>query len=214
MINFRTIAVFAFIIFLISCSAANKSTGVWVNTDKIKGKSFSKIFIVVMTADVDARVKIETDLAAAATAKGYASIKSMDVNPPSLQNPAAPTKDEIAGQVKSNGCDAVFIASLLKEEEDVRYTPGTTAYSIRPYYSWHGNLWGYYNHWYPSVSTSGYYTKEKSYFMQSNLYDAASEEIMWSVQSEIFNPASVSKFSKSYTSVLVKQLENEGLLKK
>ena len=57
-------------------------------------------------------------------------------------------------------------------------------------------------------------TKEKTYFMQGNLYDAASEEIMWSVQSKIFNPSSVKKFSKSYTASLVKQLEQEKLLKK
>ncbi|MEY2916314.1 MAG: hypothetical protein RIS73_28, partial [Bacteroidota bacterium] len=49
---------------------------------------------------------------------------------------------------------------------------------------------------------------------ESNLYDAQSEEIMWSAQSEVFDPTSLPKFSKSYTTTLMKQLEKENLLKK
>ena len=199
---------------LTACSATKKTTATWVNTEKIQGKSFHSIFIVVLTADIEARAKLENDIAAAATVKGYKAVKSIDLMPPTISAPATPGKDEIANKVKASGCDAVFTASLLKKEEDVRYTPGTTAYSVRPYYSYYGSYYGFYSHYYPTVSTASYYTKEKTYFMQSNLYDAASEEIMWSVQSEIFNPSSLAKFSKAYTADLVKQLEKENLLKK
>lgn len=82
-----------------------------------------------------------------------------------------------------------------------------------PTYTWSGNYFGYYSNWYPTVSTPGYYTAEKSYFIESNLYDATSEEIMWSVQSQVFNPSSLQKFSRSYMTALVKQLESEKLLK-
>lgn len=204
----------AITIFLVSaCSVGKQSTGVWINKDKIQGKNFHNIFIVVMTADIQARVQIENDLAAKATARGYKAVKSIDVMAPSLSEPAAPTKEEIVSKVKASGCDAVFIASLLKKEEDVRYTPGTTAYTVGPYYSWSGNYFGFYSHWYPTVSTSGYYTKDKSYFIMSNLYEVATEEIMWSAQSEVFNPTSIERFSKVYTSTLIKQLEKEKLLK-
>ena len=199
---------------LTACSATKKTTATWVNTEKIQGKSFHSIFIVVLTADIEARAKLENDLAAAAAAKGYKAVKSIDLMPPTISAPATPGKDEIANKVKASGCDAVFTASLLKKEEDVRYTPGTTAYSVRPYYSYYGSYYGFYSHYYPTVSTASYYTKEKTYFMQSNLYDAATEEIMWAVQSEIFNPSSLAAFSKKYTADLVKQLEKENLLKK
>ena len=128
-----------------------------------------------------------------------------------LSDTKVPTKEEVVSKVKESGCDAVFVASLLKKEEDVHYEPGKTAYAIQPYYTYYS---AYYSHWYPSVSTPDYYSHEKNYFMQSNLYDAASEEIMWSVQSEIFNPSSLKEFSKTYTSTLIKQLEQEKLLKK
>src|SRR5688572_12476373 len=69
-LNLLAIAIAALTLFA-SCSATKEPAGVWVNTEKIKGKSFNKIFIVVMTADIEARSVIENDLAAAAREKGY-----------------------------------------------------------------------------------------------------------------------------------------------
>lgn len=210
----KLLSMIAAVLLLASCSSSNETTGVWLNKEKLQGKSFSNVLIVVMTADIEARSLLENDLAAAAAAKGYKAIKSIDVLPPSFKDPQTPSKEDILGKVKANGCDGVFVATLLKKEEDIRYTPGTTAYSPMPYYSWSGNFYGYYSNYYPTVSTPGYYSKDKSYFIQSNLYDVATEELMWSVQSKIFNPSSLSGFSKSYTSGLVKKLEKEMLLKK
>ena len=209
--KFMSIALF--LLLLQACTPYKESTGVWVNKEKIQGKSYSNIFIIVMTANLEARALLENNLASLATEKGYKTVKSMDVMPPGLKDAAMPSKEDIVKKVKESNCDAVFVASLLKKEEDVRYTPGTTAYSVRPYYTWSGNYFGYYSHWYPTLYNDGYYTKEKNYFMQSNLYDVASEEIMWSVQSTVFDPSSLNKFSKAYTSQLIKQLKEEGLLK-
>jgi len=199
-------------LFLAACSSPKESTtGVWVNKDKIQGKSFNKIFIVVMTADPEARSTVENDLPAVATSRGHPVVKSIDVITTSLKDPKLPTKDEVVAKVKETTCDAVFVATLLKKEESVGYTPGTSAYSVAPYQTYYP---GYYSYWYPSVSTPSYYDHEKTYFMQSNLYDVASEEIMWSVKSKIFSPETLKKFSKQYTSTLVKQLEKEKLIKK
>ena len=49
--------------------------------------------------------------------------------------------------------------------------------------------------------------------MQSNLYDAASEEIMMSVQSKIFDPSSLKLFSGNYTYTLFNQLKKEKIIK-
>ena len=197
-----------------ACSSPKETTGVWVNKEKIQGKSFNKLFIVVMTADPEARSTVEGDLVAIAKSRGHEAIKSIDLIPVVLSDPKLPTKDEVVAKVKESGCDAVFVGTILKKEEDVRYTPGTTAYSVAPYASYAGTYTGYYSYWYQSVSTPEYYDHEKTYFMQSNLYDVASEEVMWSVQSKVFSPGSIKKFSRAYTSTLIKQLEKEKLIKK
>jgi len=195
----------------LGCSSSKESTGVWINKEKIQGKAFHKAFIVVLTADIEARMQLENDLAAVAISRGHEAVKSLDMIPFNLQDPKVPTRDQVVSKVKESGCDAVFVAALLKKDESVHYEPGKTAYAIQPYYTYYS---AYYSNWYPTVSTKDYYAHDKSYFMQSNFYDAASEEIMWSVQSDIFNPSSIKEFSRTYTSTLIKQLEKAELLKK
>ncbi|MEN9570228.1 MAG: hypothetical protein RL172_1459 [Bacteroidota bacterium] len=207
-------AMAALVIAFYSCGTSGNATGVWANKEKLQGKSYSKIFIVVMTADVSARDRLESDIAAKANEYGYATVKSAEVIPIKLSDPVKPTKEAITAAVQNSGCDAVFISTMLNKSEDIRYTPGNTVFSPMPYYSWSGNYFGYYSHFYPTISQPGYYSTDKTYFLQSNLYDVASEELMWSVQSKVFNPTSLEKFSKSYTNTLLKQLESEHLIKK
>lgn len=213
----RKIQPFAVIVMaclLAACSSPKITTGVWVNKEKIQGKTFNSIFIIVMTADIQARVQLEKDLAVAAEARGLKAVKSIDVMAPSLSDPKTPTKEEIISKVKASGCNAVFVASLLKKDESIRYTESTSAYTVLPYYSYYGTYYGFYSNFYTTVYTPGYYTQEKSYFMLSNLFDVASEEIMWSAQSKVFDPSTLTSFSRSYIATLLKQLEAEKLLKK
>ncbi len=214
MIFFRKIVIALFaLIFFNACTPTRETTGVWINKEKAQGKKFTNLFVVVISGDLEARSLMENDIAQLVSARGIKVVKSIDVMPPNLKTAATPTKDEIVSKVKESGCDGVFVASLLKKEEDVRYTPGKESYSPTSYYTYSGTFFGYYNHFYPSVNTPGYYSKEKSYFMQSNLYDAATAEIIWSVQSKVFEPTNVAKFSKSYTTELVRQLKLEQLVK-
>jgi hypothetical protein len=47
------------VIILASCASSKDTAGVWVNKEKIQGKSYSNFFVIVMTADIEARVKLE-----------------------------------------------------------------------------------------------------------------------------------------------------------
>ncbi len=197
-----------------ACSATKETAGVWVNKEKIQGKSYDNFFITVMTADIEARVKLENELAAIVTSRGHKAIKSYEVLPADLKDPKPPAVDDLIAKIKASDCDAVFVASLLDKNDDIRYIPGGTHYTMRSDYSWAGSFYGYYYHYYTTVSTPGYYSSDKTFFMQSNLFDKASQELMFSVQSEIFNPSSLASFSRTYTSTLMKQLGNAKLLKK
>ncbi len=214
---YRSFIPFGFVfalLFLFSCSGSKQLSGVWINTEKMKGKSYRSIFLMAQTRDIQARQSVENALAAKAADKGYLAVKSIDVLTPSLSDTALPSHTAIEQAARSSNCDAVFVVTLLNKEESVRYVPGAAVYSPAPYYSWNGNFYGYYNHWTPTVSHPGYYTKEKNYFLQSNLYDLATGELMLSVQSEVFSPTSMDRFSRDYVNDLVGKMEKEGLLKK
>jgi hypothetical protein len=143
----QSLVVFTSLLF-VCCSSQKESTGVWVNKEKIQGKSFQKVFIVVMSADIEARMQVENDLAAVATSRGHQAVKSFDVIPFVLSDPKVPTRDQVVDKVKETGCDAVFVAALLKKDESVHYEPGKTAYAIQPYYTYYT---AYYSNWYPTV---------------------------------------------------------------
>lgn len=210
---YRLSAMMITIIFA-TCSTPKESADVWINKDKIKGKTYSNLFILVVTADIQARVKLEGDLSNVATARGLKTVKSVDVMPFDIENPKKPSKEEVVSKVKASGCDGVFIASLLKKEDRMKYTEGRSAYTPMTNYTPAGNYYAYYSGTYSTTSTPSYYTQDKVYLMQSNLYDAATEEKMWAVNSEVFNPSNIDAFSKSYTKKLISQLQKARLVKK
>lgn len=210
--HIKNCAFYAIIVLLaVACSSQKESSGVWVNGDKMKDKTFRKVFIVAATPDIETRTKLEGALATALSAKGYQVVKSVDSIPFSLNDPKVPTKEQVIEKVKSSGSDAVFLTGLIKKDANVGYTPGKTAYAPMPYMAYYG---GYYSYLTPTVSTSGYYSYEKNYFVQTNLYDAATEELMWSAQSAVMNPSDIDEFNKKYMSTLVGQLKKAKVLKK
>src|SRR5215472_6375793 len=97
----QVLIVIVIFFFFAGCTSGKKSTSqqnsvpvaIWVNKEKMQGKTFKKIFIVAMSADVKVRPELENDLAVAATSRGYEVVKSIDVLPMSLQDPKPPTKD-------------------------------------------------------------------------------------------------------------------------
>ena len=201
-------------VFLAACASSKETAGVWVNKEKIQGKSYSNFFVIVMTADIEARVKLENDIAATITSRGHKAIKSYEVLPADLKDPKPPAVEALIEKIKASDCDAVFLTSLIDKNEAVGFTAGGTQYTMQSDYSWAGSFFGYYTHYYSTLTTTGYYSTDKTYVMQSNLFDKASQEKMFAVQSEIFNPSSLASFSRTYISTLMKQLSKAKLLKK
>jgi len=202
--------VITIVILFASCAPAKNYSGVTVDKEKIKGKAYHNIFIIAMTADIQVRVQLETDLAKLIESRGLKAVKSVDAIPPSLSDPKMPTKEEIDSKLKTSGCDAIFIASLLKKEDNVNYTSGHQTHRT----ALMGNYYGFYVFSYTTATAPGYVTQDKSYLIQSNFYDVASDELMWSVESGVFAPSSLAQFSKIYLTHLVNQLEEEKVIKK
>ena len=212
--KFCVLSVIIVTVFFAACSSTKESTGVWFDKEKIKGKAYDNFFVIVMTADIEARVRLENDIASTIISRGHKAVKSYDVLPADLKDPKPPAVDALIEKIKASDCDAVFVASLLDKDDGIRYSPGGTHYTMRTDYSWSGTFFGYYSHYYSTLSSAGYYSADKTYFMQSNLFDKASQELMFSVQSEVFNPSSLASGSRTYISTLLKQLDKAKLLKK
>jgi hypothetical protein len=197
-----------------SCGPSVKITGSWMDPKaKSAGKKFQKVFLFAITDNINARTTIETDLASACTKEGINTVKSYEVMTPSFLK-SQPTEGMLIQKIKDTGCDGVFTVVLVDAKSETRYVPGTTTYAPYPAYGHYGSFGGYYGYYGGYAYDPGYYVNDKTYYVESNLYDLSTGEIVWSVQSEAYNPSDLNSFSKEYTMTLISNLQKEGVLKK
>lgn len=198
-----------------SCSPAIQTTASWVNKEKTTPpQDYKSVFITVLTDNLETKTILENDLANAAAAHGFKAYKSLESFGPISGKEGLPVKEAFLKKVNELNCETIFTVALVDKESETRYNPGTTTiYAPYPRYGYYGRFGGYYG--YSSMMYSpGYYSTDKTYFLESNLYDTKTEELLVSIQSKAENPPAIQKSSKLYTESLIKELETLGFLKK
>jgi hypothetical protein len=120
------------------------------------------------------------------------------------------TREQLTEVIKKTGCDAVFVIALLDVKTVETYQPGTAYYPMT--YGMYGSYYGYYNYYYPQVYSPGYYTTDKTYYIESNFYDVEEDKLLWSIQSEAYNPSDLDSWFDRYSYDLLNELRNEGLI--
>jgi hypothetical protein len=207
------------IVLFSSCSASKKSTveviGSWVNKEHAEGVKANSVFIVVLTQNMATRSLMESNLASAAAAKGLKAIKSLSVLTPVTGVPDSVVIAAFGRQVIKSGCNTVLIVSLLDSKSDTKYVPGSSySYQPYPYYGYYGTYYSYYASTYNTISTPGYYVTDNTYYIESNLYDVASKNILFSIQTKAVNPNDIDKASKKFTETLIEEIKRNGFMQK
>jgi hypothetical protein len=201
------------------CSCSNSSMRImatWVNKKDMPvpqpGKH--KIFIFVMTQNYDAQLNLENDLAAAAEAKGIKTVKSIDAFGPILTLDKLPKTDILLKAIRDQGCDAIFTVAVVDQQSQTYYNPGSSV-GVGVFVPYSGYGYGYtgYYAYSPAFYSPGYYSTEKTYFIESNLFNANTEKMLVSMQSKVVNPPTIIKASKQYTQMLVTELQAQGFMK-
>jgi len=52
------------------------------------------------------------------------------------------------------------------------------------------------------------------YYLETNLYDAKTEELIWSAQSQTYNPSNINSFLKGYLKSIKRKMIDDGLIAK
>jgi len=216
---FSFFLVMAIVVLNNGCSPSKKSSieviGSWVNKEQIQGKKANSVFVVVLTQNMATRSLMEKDLAAAATAHGIKAIQSLSVLTPVTGVPDSVVVAAFLRQVKASGTNTVLIVSLLDARSETKYIPSSSySYQPYPYYGYYGTYASYYASTYNTISTPGYYITDNTYYIESNLYDVASQNILFSIQTKAVNPNDIDKASKQFTETLIEEIKNNGMLQK
>ena len=210
------LTVILIVIAFASCNSSKgtiKTTASWVNKERTTKTPYKSTFIVVLTDNLEVKTVLENNLAKAVREKGLTAYTSMENFGPITGREGLPVKESFLKKVADLKCESIFTVALIHETSETKYTPSSTvSYAPYPAYGYYGMFGGYYEHQ-STVYTPGYYTNDKKFFLESNLYDAKTQELVLSIQSKADNPGVIEKSSKKYTEELITELKALGAWK-
>jgi hypothetical protein len=209
--KFRLFTFLPFVTLLSACGPSQKITTSWINPEAGTKGPYESIFVMVLAQSNAASFDIEDRMAETFASRGRNSVVSSSVFPAQLSASESLTRDQMAEAINRTGCDAVFIIAVLDVLSVETYNPGTAYYPMN--YGMYGSYYGYYNHYYPQVYSPGYYSTDKTYYIETNFYDVESDQLLFSIQSEAYNPTSLDSWFREYSYQLTKELKSEGLIK-
>ncbi len=203
--------ILTFVLLSLSACGPAKMNATWSNPN-YEDKSYSKIAVVGIGKDIDARTSFENTAVQLLKEKGINAVEGITVFPPTGLEEAYTAEDYIRIITQFN-LDGIITMALVDTAESKQYTQGEI-YTIPRYY----RVGKYLVRSNLAVRGAGYYTTSKSYLIEAILYNLkgelkeGKETIVWTGQSTLINPSSLSTAAKSFTKRLVNELINERVI--
>lgn len=192
-----------------SCGPSSYITSSW-KANNVQPRKFNKIVVLGLVREVDRSVReqMEQHMAADLRDKGLNAVCSCEeFNPKAFEGL---TEEQAISKLQGSGVDAVLTIVLLDKTQERYYVPGQVYYS--PYVVYQRRFWGYYQTMYTRVYSPGYYVDNTRYFWESNLYDLATNTLLYSAQSRSFDPVSAENLGHEYGQMIAKDLVNKKVL--
>jgi len=198
----RLAVLLALPLLLVSC-ATTKVNSVW--KDDAFQKQVSKVLVIGIIRNPTKKRMFEQAFARALKERGADAVEGYAVLPAD----GKVGREALEATIKKNGIDGVLISRLVDKKTVATYVPGTT-YMPPPYY----NGWGsYYDRSYAVVYNPGYTVNDEFAVIETNLYDANSGKLVWSVSSDTHIASPDADLIKSFVKVMVESLEKSQILK-
>ena len=197
------------VLFISSCGSTTAITASYKEPNA--NGDYKKVFITALTDNNAAKQNVENRISELLVSRGASTVKSVDVLPPNFRKVAeSKDKELVIQRIREKGCDAIMTIALVNKENETRYVQGTSYYPAGiPYY---GGFGAYYAYGYDNFYSPGYYTTDKIYYLEVNLYDADSEKLVWSAQSKTYNPDSLDDFLNGYVKAIGEDMTKNGII--
>ena len=175
--------------------------------ENLEPQKFEKILVLSIGKNAEAREIFENTIVKALADEQIVAENSLKLFPPEI-DVSKLSENAIESKIKASDYDAVIVSSLIDIQSRDVYVPGA-----------HYHPYGYPRHIYYGYShayRSGYYRMEKSFVIESRLFDTSSlspkEGVLWSGQSEITDPRSYESTAEQHAYSMVKTLLKSGVL--
>ena len=164
----------------------------------------NRVMVLSVTKSPLNRRVFEDEFVQQLKARGTDAIASYSVLPDSKEEDQA----RIANAVKEQRADAVLITRLVSKKTVKVQVPGAVYYPPRYYGKWRD----YYSYGYQAVYTPGYVTEDEYAIMETNLYDARTDNLIWAATSETVVNGSGQNRIKSYIGIMVNTMVEQNVL--
>ena len=166
----------------------------------------AKVLVVGVSKSAVTRRLFEEEFVRQLNARGTQAVASYSVLPDKAQNDQA----LITEKMKSLGADTLLITRQVSKKTMQIYVPGTVYYPPPHYGTWRK----YYGYGYQAISTPGYMTENEYAVIETNLYDANNEKLIWAASSEVGMFGTNLERIQSYIGAMLKTMSEQGLLNK
>lgn len=204
------------LVFVLTGCSKSTVSGSWKNPEYFK--PINKVYIVgVSKRDTHRRI-FEDEFGRHLLNYGIQSVSSYK----DLKNTEEAELEALISKVKSHQADALLLTRIIdKRIKEVVY-PGYVSgyYAYPPYY---GHRWYYprpyyyhyrdfYGHRYDMIYEPATLSRYKIITLESNLYDAATGELIWSAQVETVVDGKIQSLIHDFIEVVTKDLVSQGVI--
>jgi hypothetical protein len=180
---------------LTSCASTELSEA-WFDSS-YTGGPLESVLVVGVSDNVRRRGLFEQELTSRFNSRGVAAVASMSVAP------TVEDLDEESVKKKARELDieSVIVTKLLSVDKERYYVSGQPT-----------RYYGYYDRATGRELSPGFWAEYEIVKLETNLYDVASDKLIWSAASETFDPPPIEKFVQSLSKKIIDDLTKRGLL--
>ena len=113
--------------------------------------------------------------------------------------------------IKESGANLAAVTRLIAVDKETSYVPGMSYYTPAPAYY---GMYGYYNSSYAMVHDPGYYQENTIVKLETNVYDVASEKLVWSGVTETLNPETAQDVANSVAYTVTEDMVKSKVIRK
>ena len=121
-----------------------------------------------------------------------------------ISSTTALSRETVEAAIAGQDLDAVLVTRLAGVDEVEEYQPPTSYNHYRSYHSYYSHSMRY--------SSPGYYRKYQVLMLETNLYDTATRQLIWSMQSESLDASAPQKVIDGQIALTIKRLVARGLV--
>jgi len=193
---------------LVQCSSSYV-VQTWKSSEELNPKA-GRIIVVGLTKEADQLLlqKMENHLADDLCNLGYDAVPFTEFY--GFRTSQGQDEKHIVEQLKQKGADAVLTIVLLNKQKEKYHAPKSMFDSSEGY---NNDFNIYYAAIYSKIYEEGYYVNDTYYFWESNLFSMPDQKIIYSAQTQSFNPSSKSGLAHEYGKLIINDMLEHNVVK-